>query len=71
MSDRDSKELENNLVGKNYVFPDGAELRVVQCKRRDDGFWITYETVYPHCIPKRNLLIIDEFIGKYGHLFQN
>ena len=57
------------LVGKNYVFEDGNELKVVQTKRRDDGPWITAHMIGSG-IPRQVTMPYQEFIDTYGHLFE-
>lgn len=59
----------SDLVGKSYIFEDGAVLKVIQEKRRDDGPWITYETSNGRSIPRKLVMPREEFIKSYGHLF--
>lgn len=57
------------FVGRIYNFDDGASLKVVQVKRRDDGFWVTYETRWPGHLEKRHTTPEPEFISQFAHLF--
>jgi hypothetical protein len=57
------------FIGTTFRFDDGAEITIVQIKRRDDGFWVTYETVFPRCLPRRLVMPERDFIETYGHLF--
>jgi hypothetical protein len=57
------------FVGQSFVFDDGAEIKIVQIKRRDDGFWVTYETTFIRGLPRRLVMPERDFIETYGHLF--
>ena len=59
----------NNLVGKTYTFEDGDSLEIIQIKKRDDGDWITIHAHKVSCIPKKEVMPIQEFINSFGHLF--
>ena len=58
-----------DLVGRVYEFEDGARIHVFQVKRRDDGFWVTYEVIFPGCLAKRQVMTERDFIEKFSHLF--
>ena len=53
------------------MFDDGATLRVLQIKRRDDGPWVTYETTRGPGIPMRLVMLESEFHKLFGHLFKD
>jgi hypothetical protein len=57
------------FVGKEFVFDDGATIKIIQVKRRDDGFWVTYETTFIRSLPKRHIMPEAEFGATYAHLF--
>jgi hypothetical protein len=57
------------FVGRKFQFDDGAEITIIQIKRRDDGFWVTYETMFNRALPRRLQLPEREFIDQFGHLF--
>lgn len=58
-----------DLVGKSYKFEDGVILNVLQSKRRELGWWITYEVVNPGALPRKLVMSIGDFRGSFGHLF--
>lgn len=64
----------NDLVGKKYVFEDGAEIEVIQIKMRDNSIEsvpvVTYTVQNGHSIPRKLILPLDEFINTFGHLFE-
>jgi hypothetical protein len=57
------------FVGNKYEFDDGASIKIVQVKLRDEGFLVTYETCYTNCLPRRSVMLESEFIPTFGHLF--
>ena len=57
------------FVGREYIFDDGASIKIIQVKRRDDGFWVTYETAHGRGLPKRLVMSEAEFISTFAHLF--
>jgi hypothetical protein len=57
------------MVGKKYVFEDGDSIEIVQIKRRDTGPWVTYHVQQGPGIPRKLLMMLDEFHITYGHLF--
>lgn len=62
----------NLLVGKSFIFEDGAEITVTQAKLRDEGiYWVTYITKTGPGIPVRYVMRHEEFINTYGHLFKD
>lgn len=61
-----------SLVGKSFVFEDGATITVTQVKLRDEGlYWVTYMTNTGPGIPVKYVMIVEEFINTYGHLFKD
>ena len=61
-----------NLIGKSFVFEDGATITVTQVKLRDEGiYWVTYMTRTGPGIPVRYVMTADEFINTYGYLFKD
>lgn len=61
-----------SLVGKSFVFEDGATIAVTQVKLRDEGlYWVTYMTSTGPGIPIRYVMTVEEFINTYGHLFKD
>ena len=62
----------NLLVGKSFEFEDGAIITVTQVKLRDAGlYWVTYTTRTGPGIPVRYVMVYEEFINTYGHLFKD
>jgi len=57
------------MVGKKYVFEDGDSIEIVQIKRRETGPWVTYHVQQGPGIPRKLLMMLDEFHITYGHLF--
>lgn len=57
------------LLGKKHIFEDGDSIEVVQVKRRDTGPWITYHIQQGPGIPRKMVMMADEFNQTYGHLF--
>jgi hypothetical protein len=66
---KDTAEWTEKLLGKSYTFEDGDRIEVVQVKRRDNGPWITYHVHQGPGIPRKLLMMADEFDVTYGHLF--
>ena len=64
----DYNELQK-MVGKKYIFEDGDSLEIVQIKRRETGPWVTYHVQQGPGIPRKLLMMLDEFHATYGHLF--
>jgi hypothetical protein len=61
-----------SLRGKSYTFEDGNKIEVVQVVRRDDGLMVTFNTSvvgHDNIIPRKNLMLYEEFVSNYGHLF--
>jgi hypothetical protein len=56
-------------VGRKFQFDDGAEITIVQVKRRDDGFWVTFEAQFNRALPRRSSMPEHEFAEHYAHLF--
>ena len=57
------------MVGQKYVFEDGDSIEIVQIKRRETGPWVTYHVQQGPGIPRKLLMMLDEFHVTYGHLF--
>lgn len=57
------------LLGKFHVFEDGDKIEVTQLKRRDNGVWVTYHVHQGPGIPRKLVMMLDEFLQTYGHLF--
>ena len=56
-------------VGRIFDFPDGAKMKIIQVKLRDDGQWVTWEAQFPGSLPKRTVQPLQEFLNSYSHLF--
>lgn len=67
---QDTANWAEKLLGKSYVFDDGDKIEVVQVKRRDTGPWITYHITQGPGIPRKMIMMADEFNVTYGHLFE-
>lgn len=67
--------MNNDLVGKKYIFEDGATLEVKQIKMKEiDGVnqpFVTYHTYGTRTIPRKLTMTLTEFINTYGHLFES
>ena len=66
---KDTAEWAEKLLGKSHTFDDGDKIEIVQVKRRDNGPWITYHVYQGPGIPRKLLMMADEFDVTYGHLF--
>jgi hypothetical protein len=66
---KDTAEWAEKLLGKSYTFEDGDRIEIVQVKRRDQGPWITYHVYQGPGIPRKLLMMAEEFDITYGHLF--
>lgn len=66
---KDTVEWTEKLLGKSHTFEDGDKIEVVQVKRRDTGPWITYHIYQGPGIPRKMVMMADEFSQTYGHLF--
>lgn len=66
---KDTAEWTEKLLGKSHTFDDGDKIEVVQVKRRDNGPWITYHVYQGPGIPRKLLMMAEEFDITYGHLF--
>ena len=58
------------MVGKKYTFEDGDSLEIIQVKRRDNGPWVTFHVQQGPGIPRKLIMMLDEFQVTYGHLFE-
>lgn len=64
------KKMTHKLVGKSYTFEDGASIKVIQVKERDDHVeMVTYETRSGPGIPRKLVMNMGEFLDNFGHLF--
>ena len=59
-----------DLVGKAHVFEDGMTIRVLQSKRRNAGWWITFEIIHPGSLPRKLVESVGEFRNKFDHIFK-
>jgi len=66
---QDTADWSAKLLGKVYIFEDGDRIEVIQVKRRDTGPWITYNVYQGPGIPRKMIMMADEFNVTYGHLF--
>ena len=66
---KDTHDWAEKLLGKVHVFEDGDRLEVIQVKRRDTGPWITYHVYQGPGIPRKMVMMAEEFDQTYGHLF--
>ena len=57
------------LVGQSHFFDDGSELRVLEVKMRDTGYWVTYYQIHPNCLERKLNIPYNEFIDSFSHLF--
>jgi hypothetical protein len=62
------EEIER-YVGKYHVFEDGDKIEVIQIKRRYNGPWVTYHVTQGPGIPRKLVMMLEEFTVTYGHLF--
>lgn len=58
-----------HLLGKIHRFEDGDSIEVMQIRRRDTGAWITYHVQQGPGIPRKMIMMAEEFTMTYGHLF--
>lgn len=64
--------MKDELVGKKYTFEDGNSIEVTQIKSRNaDHHLVTYQIIQGPGIPRRLVMELNEFLGTYGHLFQD
>lgn len=66
---KDTADWAEKLLGKVYKFEDGDSIEVVQVKRRDTGPWITFHIQQGPGIPRKMVMMAEEFNQTYGHLF--
>ena len=60
----------NRYLGKSYIFEDGNKIEVTQIRRRDSGWWVTYNIYQGPGISRRLLMVYEEFVEQFGHLFE-
>jgi hypothetical protein len=62
--------MNEDIVGKKYVFEDGDYIEVIQIKSRSiDQNLVTYHVQQGPGIPRKLVMELNEFMGTYGHLF--
>jgi hypothetical protein len=66
----DESDTGADLIGKTHVFEDGIMIRVLQSKRRNVGWWITFEIVHPGSFPRKLVESVGEFRNKFDHIFK-
>jgi hypothetical protein len=66
--------MKNNLVGKKYTFDDGSTIEVIQAKIKEMNdepkTVLTYNVRQGNSLPRKLVMEESEFIGLYGHLFE-
>jgi hypothetical protein len=61
----------DNVVGLKHQFEDGDSIEVIQVKSRNEEIHlVTYHIQHGPGIPRKLIMELNEFIGTYGHLFQ-
>ncbi len=61
----------DNVVGLKHQFEDGDSIEVIQVKSRNEEIHlVTYHIQQGPGIPRKLIMELNEFIGTYGHLFQ-
>lgn len=60
----------HELVGKSFIFEDGARIEVFQIKSRDEGDMVTYHVTRGPGIPQKLVMTLTEFVSTFGHLFR-
>ena len=61
----------DNVVGLKHQFEDGDSIEVIQVKSRNEELHlVTYHIQQGPGIPRKLIMELNEFIGTYGHLFQ-
>jgi len=61
----------DNIVGIKHQFEDGDSIEVIQVKSRNEEIHlVTYHIQQGPGIPRKLIMELNEFIGTYGHLFQ-
>ena len=61
----------DNIVGIKHQFEDGDSIEVMQVKSRNEELHlVTYHIQQGPGIPRKLIMELNEFIGTYGHLFQ-
>ena len=59
------------LVGRSVSLEDGTTMRLQQIKMREDGPWVTYTIAYSGALPRKLVMPLGEWKGRYGGLFNN
>ena len=57
------------FIDTAFDFDDGASIKIIQVKRREDGPWVTYTINYPNSLPRKLVMAEKDFIDTFGHLF--
>lgn len=58
----------SELVGRTVTLEDGATLRVVQVKMREDGPWVTYTISYHAALPRKLVMPHGQFAQIFSGL---
>ena len=62
--------MSHELVGKSFIFEDGAKIEVFQIKNRDEEQLVTYHVTRGPGIPQKLVMSLTEFVSTFGHLFK-
>ena len=62
--------MSHELVGKSFIFEDGAKIEVFQIKNRDEEQLVTYHVTRGAGIPQKLVMSLTEFTSTFGHLFK-
>ena len=66
--------MNNDLVGRKFVFDDGSVIQVIQIKNRDYDEsvepFITFTVSNGNSLPRKLVMREQEFRDTYGHLFE-
>ena len=61
----------DNVVGLKHQFEDGDSIEVMQVKSRNEELHlVTYHIQQGPGIPRKLIMELNEFIGTFGHLFE-
>jgi hypothetical protein len=64
--------MTHKLVGKSFVFEDGAKIEVIQVKDTDEDRGdklVTFHVTIGPGVPRKQVMVIREFMEYYSHLF--
>jgi hypothetical protein len=63
--------MDHPLIGKSITLEDQHTMTVIQAKVRDENkVFITYHIQQGNSIPRKLIMELTEFEGKYGELFK-